>query len=428
MREIPTRKSVQVLVRSSRHSITGGDHVKHASLFHFIANCLFCATMFIPLSRPRASSNQTSFKPGKDWMDVDGKKIDCHAGNIVYQEETGTFFWFGEHRGNPAGAACYSSKDLYNWKYRGVALNTGATEGLKGGFIERPKVAYNRKTKKWVMWFHYENAGSYGLAHQGVAVCDSAPGPYKFLEHFRPNDNQSRDIGMFSDDDGKTYIGYAANRGSSINADIRMVELSEDYLTVTKNDVVTNAHCEGPGVLKWNNVYYLLTSQCKGWTPNPATYYTASKVCATYTSKGSPCIGDSKNTTFDSQPGFIFKIPGFTNGFLYMGDRWNGSGSTNSQYVFLPIIMTASGKMELRWHAEWKYEEIFTPTPVYGRNVSDFREHIYVNAVDGGKLHLCDLLGRDMPFPDRNVKGQLLVNVHHGFANTAAAKGMYLAR
>jgi beta-galactosidase len=384
-----------------------------------------CSFLITPIFFLKAAT-LTSFKPGKDWMDTDGKKIDCHAGNIIYQAETNTYFWFGEHRGSPAGASCYSSQDIYNWKNRGVALNTGATEGLKGGFIERPKVAYNAKTKKYVMWFHYENAGSYGLAHQGVAVCDSAPGPYKFLDHFRPNENQSRDIGMFSDEDGKTYIGYAANRGTSINADVRMVELSEDYLTVTKNDVVTNAHCEGPGVLKWNDTYYLLTSQCKGWDPNPATYYTSKKVCGTYTDKGSPCIGDTKKTTFNSQPGFIFKIPGYTNGFLYMGDRWNGTGSTNSQYVFLPIIMTAAGKMELKWHDEWKYEAIFTPTPIHIQNPSDFRKTIYSNAINNSKVHVYDLLGRDIPQIYQKSSNGAILNLNRDKVKNTHSTGMYI--
>jgi hypothetical protein len=70
-------------------------------------------------------------------------------------------------------------------------------------------VAYNENTKKSVMWFRYDNR-NYGLAHQEVAVCDSAPGPNTFLTHFKPNAHQSRGIGMFPDADGKVYIGYAA--------------------------------------------------------------------------------------------------------------------------------------------------------------------------------------------------------------------------
>lgn len=405
-----------------------GFHVKkNQNVFYSVKKYAFSAILLLITSHLYAAT-LTSFKPGKDWHDVDGKIIDCHAGNIIYQHETKTYFWFGEHRGSPSGASCYSSKDLYNWKFRGVALNTGSTEGLKGGFIERPKVAYNKKTGKYVMWFHYENAGSYGLAHQGVAVCDSAPGPYKFLEHFRPNGNQSRDIGMFNDEDGKTYIGYAANRGTSINADVRMVELSEDYLTVTKNDVVTNAHCEGPGVLKWNNKYYLLTSQCKGWDPNPATYYTSSKVCGTYTNMGNPCIGDTKKTTFNSQPGFIFKIPGYTNGFLYMGDRWNGGGSTKSQYVFLPLFITTDGKMQLKWYDEWKLD-VFTPTTDVKKTENSFKVLMYTNIINQSGLHAYDLLGRDIERALKNISAdRKIMNINSGTAKNVVSNGMYIAR
>jgi hypothetical protein len=400
---------------------------KNRSYFKINVLVMFYASALFAWPAQASSGTLTSFTPGKDWFDVDGKIIDCHAGNILYQEETRTFFWFGEHRGSPAGASCYSSQDLYTWKYRGVALNTGATEGLKGGFIERPKVAYNKKTNKYVMWFHYENSGSYGLAHQGVAVCDSAPGPYKFLEHFSPNGNQSRDIGMFNNDDGKTYIGYAANRGTSINADIRMVELSEDYLTVTAKDVVTNAHCEGPGALKWNNKYYLLTSQCNGWTPNPATYYTASDVCATYTNMGNPCIGDTKNTTFDSQPGFIFKIPGYTNGFLYMGDRWNGGGSTKSQYVFLPLFISSDGKMQLKWYDKWDLS-VFTKSSVTERNPATFRKSIVRNIAAKTGLHAYDLLGRNAPLRGQNSAGKKSVTVESASPGNSVPSGMYITQ
>jgi hypothetical protein len=379
--------------------------------------------LLLPACLLQAASSLNSFKPGQDWKDIDGKIIDCHAGNIIYQPETETFFWFGEHRGSPSGVACYSSIDLYNWKNRGVALNK-ATAGLSSGIIERPKVAYNKKTKKYVMWFHYDN-GSYGLAHQGVAVCDSAPGPYTFLEHFMPNGHQSRDIGMFSDEDGKTYIGYAANNGSSINAEVRMVELSEDYLSVTTNDVVTGAHCEGPAVLKWNSKYYLLTSLCSGWDPNAASYYTCSKVCGSYTKIGSPCIPTSEQKTFNSQPSSILKVPGFTNGFIYIGDRWNGTGSTKSQYVFLPIAMTSDGKMQLKWYDQWKLD-IFTPSSIDNKNTFDFRKTLYVNAANNGVHHGYDLLGRDLPRIYKSGNDRTLMYFDRNRADNALPLGLYI--
>jgi beta-galactosidase len=43
-----------------------------------------------------------------------------------------------------------------------------------------------------------------------------------------------------------------------------------------------------------------------------------------------------------------------------MGDRWNGGGRPASQYVFLPITITADGKMEIHFYNEWDLS-LFTP-------------------------------------------------------------------
>ncbi|RYF70448.1 MAG: beta-glucanase [Cytophagaceae bacterium] len=293
-----------------------------------------------------------SFKPGAVWLADDGLPIDCHGGNIIYIDSLKTFYWYGEHRGEPRGAACYSSKDLYNWKNEGVVLKKGAIE-----VFERPKVIYDATRHRYVMWFHYDG-NRYTVAELGVAISDKPTGPFVVQHHSRPNDHESRDIGLFMDPETqKAYIGYAADH---VNRTIRMVELSGDYLSTTAQDTDIEAHCEGPGILKQNGVYYLLTSGCSGWTPNPATYYTASSLMGPYTSQGNPFIGDVGNNSFNSQPCYIFKIPGYKNAYLYMGDRWNGGGHADSQYVFLPITITPAGKMELHWYAEWNLN-LFTP-------------------------------------------------------------------
>jgi beta-galactosidase len=295
---------------------------------------------------------RSSFKPGGEWLDLDGVHIDCHGGNIVYVDSLKTFFWYGEHYGKPRGVSCYSSADLYNWKYEGVVLEKGTIETL-----ERPKVIYDETNRRYVMWFHYDGKG-YTIAELGVAVSDSPKGPFLIREHFRPNGHESRDIGMYFDPETKkAYIGYAADH---INRTIRMLELSADYLNATTNDIDVKAHCEGPGILKKDGTFYLLTSQCSGWTPNPGTFYTAPTIMGPYDSQGSPFIGDAGNNSFNSQPCYIFKIPGYVNAYLYMGDRWNGGGSPQSQYVFLPITITADHKMEIHWHSSWDLS-LFTP-------------------------------------------------------------------
>jgi beta-galactosidase len=263
-----------------------------------------------------------------------------------------TFFWYGEHYGKPRGAACYSSTDLYNWKYEGVVMEKGNIE-----IVERPKVIYDKINKRYVMWFHYDG-NRYSIAELGVAVSNNPTGPFVLQKHFRPNGHESRDIGLYIDPETeKAYIGYAADH---VNRTIRMVELTSDYLDVSTNDVDIDAHCEGPGILKKDGKYYLLTSDCTGWTPNPGHYYTSTSITGPYELQGSPFIGDAGDNSFNSQPCYIFKIPGYKNAYLYMGDRWNGFGGTHSQYVFLPITITPSGKMELHFYREWDLS-LFTP-------------------------------------------------------------------
>ncbi len=318
-----------------------------------IVAMLVCTMLMFNLhSVAQQSGRYNSFRPGQDWISDDGKPIDCHGGNIIYVDSLKTFFWYGEHYGTPRGVACYSSTDLYNWKNEGIAMEKGNIE-----ILERPKVIYDKVNKRYVMWFHYDG-NRYSIAELGVAVSDKPEGPFILKKHFRPHGHESRDIGLYIDPEtDKAYIGYAADH---VNRTIRMVELTSDYLDVSTNDVDIEAHCEGPGILKKDGKYYLLTSGCTGWTPNPGHYYTSTSITGPYELQGSPFIGDAGDNSFNSQPCYIFKIPGYRNAYLYMGDRWNGFGGTHSQYVFLPITITASGKMELHFYREWDLS-LFTP-------------------------------------------------------------------
>lgn len=75
-----------------------------------------------------------TIRPGRTWVDEAGEPIQAHGGNIMYDEITKLYYWYGEHKGadnistgaetgTPAiGISCYSSSDLYNWKNEGVAL------------------------------------------------------------------------------------------------------------------------------------------------------------------------------------------------------------------------------------------------------------------------------------------------------------------
>ena len=123
--------------------------------------------------------------PGRSMERCEDAPINAHGGCVVFHN--GTYYWFGEDRTKfeSNGVSCYASTDLYNWKRVGLALKADGTprEDLndisQGRLFERPKVIYNPKTKKWVMWSHWEKSSSdYGAARVCVAVSDSVTGPY----------------------------------------------------------------------------------------------------------------------------------------------------------------------------------------------------------------------------------------------------------
>lgn len=66
------------------------------------------------------------------------------------------------YRTDVTGVSCYSSKDLLNWKFEGIVLPAVKDDEKHdlhpSKVLERPKVIYNEKTKKFVMWAHVESA------------------------------------------------------------------------------------------------------------------------------------------------------------------------------------------------------------------------------------------------------------------------------
>ena len=69
-----------------------------------------------------------SIRPGKVWLDTEGKRIQAHGGSVMYLD--GTYYFYGENKEKTDGkngiwhwgVRCYSSGDLYNWKDEGLII------------------------------------------------------------------------------------------------------------------------------------------------------------------------------------------------------------------------------------------------------------------------------------------------------------------
>ncbi len=325
------------------------------SLF-FFSHCLLFA------QQPKKQFTQAGV-----WTDVNGQPINAHGAGIL--QYNGTYYMFGEikkgktwlvpgqswedYRVNAGGISCYASKDLMNWKYEGVALPSQSTDSTQdlyiGRVIERPKVVYNKKTQKFVMWMHIDSK-DYASARAGVAVSDHPAGPYHYLGSVRPNGEMSRDMTVFKDDDEKAYLVYTSEN----NATMHVCLLSDDYLSPTKQDVriLENQNREAPAVFKYQDHYYLITSKCTGWLPNEALYAVADAPLGPWQMKGNPCTGPDADSTYHAQSTFVLPVDAKNGLFVFMADRWNKSDLPSSRYIWLPL-QVADNQVKIKWTNEW---------------------------------------------------------------------------
>jgi len=332
---------------------------------------LFLFVLLVSFSFVRAQ-----FMPGKVWLDEKGEVINAHGGGILYDH--GKYYWFGEKRGGRGsqGVNVYSSADLYHWKFEGLALAPAAdtaSEIAFGCVMERPKVIYNPHTRKYVMWFHLELRGKgYSAARAAVAVSDAVTGPYTYVNSFRPNGNMSRDMTLFTDEDGAAYEIYSSRE----NYDMRVVRLSDDYLSVTTADsLIARDHQEAPAVFRHAGTYYMITSACTGWAPNKASLYVAKSMFGPWTRYGNPMRGENADLTFGGQSTYVLPVHGE---YIFIGDRWNPKDLKDSRYLWLPMEWKGDSVV-IPWRDEWNWG---------GARAEGNGLRWHVNFDEGWKFHL----------------------------------------
>ena len=356
------------------------------------------------------------FLPGARWTDTDGTLIQAHGGQIQRMpvpDEAGNltekYVWVGEdkwsgHLGNCV--AVYISDDLYHWGFGGdvlrsvssrEALDTDpyftevyagySTEQLDNVYniigtdkvIERPKMLYNEKTGKYVIWFHNDdstekNSYKYDVGMAGVAVSDSPFGPFRLIDRYRLNEcpagqidcyptskGEARDMNLFKDDDGTGYIVYTSENNKTLyisklnedytylSADPKEAVCGEDYIRLFPGSMR-----EAPVLIRADNGrYFLMSSSTTGWMSNQARVWSADSIFGDWRNDGNPCRGEAANITFDTQSTSLFRAE---NGqWIYYGDRWNGFELHDSRYIWLPVEFEGD-RLTIRWKSQWSWE------------------------------------------------------------------------
>ncbi|EIN13160.1 galactan 1,3-beta-galactosidase [Punctularia strigosozonata HHB-11173 SS5] len=289
--------------------------------------------------------------PGAAWTDTSGNVIQAHGGGFLTVGSTR--YWFGEDKSaNSAlfkAVSCYSSSDLITWTRQNDALTPiSGTNISTSNIVERPKVIFNKKNSEYVMWFHSDTS-NYGAAMVGVATAKTPCGPYSYRGSFKPFGADSRDMGLFQDDDSAqtSYLLYASDN----NQNFKISQLDGNYYTVqTQVAELSGATLEAPGIVKRNGVYWLFASHTSGWAPNPNKYFSASSISGTWSSQAD--IAPEANRTYFSQNNYDFPLGSSA---IYMGDRWRPDLLGSSRYMWFPLSW-ASGVPQIVYADVWSLD------------------------------------------------------------------------
>lgn len=364
---------------------------------------LLLLVLALPLSAQK--NKYTEFRPGTLWLDTDGRVINAHGGAVLYHN--GAYYWFGEFREEfttetLVGVSCYSSTDLLNWKNEGIVLpinKKGGTPVSVGALIERPRVVYNKKTKKFVMYFHLEPADKSGSSMVGVAVSKSVTGPYTLVKHGRINakqwpingnvkqgqytkadkelsDNkwaegwydavmgglflrrdfnegqQCGDMTLFVDDDGSCYHIYLSEDCLALH----IAELTDDYLGYTGRymRVDPTGQNEAPIIFKSNGLYWLFTTNASSWRHGSTRLFSAPSIWGPWEPRLNPCKGKTASHTYYSRGTFILPVQHKPDTYIFMADRWKSYNPIDSRYVWLPIKFKY-GTPQIEWQYDWHF-------------------------------------------------------------------------
>ena len=294
--------------------------------------------------------NYDAIYSGVPWFDDHGNVVSAHGANII--KDKGKYYLFGEaHTDNSnafVGFNCYSSTNLYNWKFERVALPLQENGKLGPNRVgERPKVLKCPQTGEYVMYMHVDTL-SYTDQFVGYATSKTITGPYTFHGPLLFNGKPIRkwDMGAFQDKDG---AGYVLLHGGDI------YKLSGDYKSISEqvNKSFTSGF-EAPAIFRKGGTYYFLGSDLTSWEKNDNYYYTASSLKGPWVKRGIFC--PEGTLTWNSQTTFVLPIEGSKDTtFLFMGDRWSyPKQASAATYVWQPLVVSGNSLSIPNYQQGWK--------------------------------------------------------------------------
>jgi hypothetical protein len=299
-----------------------------------------------------AQKKNNAIYSGVPWFDDNGNAVSAHGANIV--KDNGRYYLFGERHDDTsnafAGFNCYSSADLYNWKFERIALPLQPSGKLGPKRLgERPKVMKCPSTGEYVMYMHADTLG-YVDQFVGYATSKKITGPYTFRGPLLFNGRPIRkwDMGTFQDADGS---GYVLLHGGDI------YKLNADYKSISEQvNKAFERGFESPAVFRKDSLYYFLGSDLTGWERNDNYYFTSTSLKGPWTKRG--FFAPQATLTWNSQTTFVLPIQGTKETtYMFMGDRWSfPKQASAATYVWQPLTVSGYSISLPAFQEAWKVD------------------------------------------------------------------------
>ena len=304
------------------------------------------------VSVAQRTSIQDAIYSGTPWFDQHQNIVSAHGANIV--KEKGRYYLFGEAHTDTSNAFvgfnCYSSIDLYNWKFESVALPLQAAGKLGPNRVgERVKVMKCPQTGEYVMYMHVDSS-NYKDQFVGYATASTITGPYRFQGPllFDGKPIKKWDMGTFQDKDGS---GYVLTHGGEI------YKLNADYKSVSEqiNNTMTSGF-ESPAIFRKDSMYYFLGSHLTSWEKNDNYYYTATSLNGPWIARG--IFAPEGTLTWNSQTTFVLPIEGSQDTtYLFMGDRWSyPKQASSATYIWQPLTVSGTSLSIPTYMEAWQID------------------------------------------------------------------------
>ena len=282
--------------------------------------------------------------------DIKGEIVDAHDGCLLFVN--GRYYLYGTAYGKSAGYGInnrfrvYSSPDLERWWFEGELLKSPPD-----GVHYDPSVAYNPRTRKYVLWYNWYPQLWDGQI--GVAVSNTPVGPFTIVNSRVELTQAAERPGagtLFVDEDGTGYYIYTAIAQDHA---VRVERLTPDFLGSSGQvSAVLARGCEATSLFKHGGRYYALfdTTCCFCPAGSGARVYVAAAPLGPYTERPNINRLPGHSPIVAGQQASVASIP--TPGgpaLIWVADRWgsrpDGVKGHDFQFWSAPLRFDSAGNI-----------------------------------------------------------------------------------